>query len=169
MPPIHSHVVNHIAISVPDCDSAVEWYAYVFGFKKIRSDKLINRSANADAPIFRLYGNTLQKVKIAYLSTGNNVGLEIFEFIDPPHQPVASSSHFEYTRAGVFHICFTTPDVDEAMKRVLEKGGTQVGETVEVGKEVDGSIIKVAYVKDPWGTVLEMMSCSFERLMANKE
>lgn len=38
---------------------------------------------------------------------------------------------------------------DDAVKLVLEKGGSRVGEVVEVGKELDGSINKAAYVKDP--------------------
>lgn len=101
---------------------------------------------------------------------GNSVGFEVFEFIDPPHEPLPPTpAHFEYTRAGVFHICVTTPDVDDAVKRVISKGGSQAGETVHVGTEPDGTEIKAAYVLDPWGTVVEVLSCSFEGLMANRQ
>ena len=37
-------------------------------------------SDGSDAPIFKIYGEKLNKVKIAWLSTGNSVGFEVFEF-----------------------------------------------------------------------------------------
>ncbi|KAF2827924.1 Glyoxalase/Bleomycin resistance protein/Dihydroxybiphenyl dioxygenase [Ophiobolus disseminans] len=157
--PQHNHVFNHVAISVPDCDAAVAWYSTVFGFKRIRSDRTTSRSSTPDAPIFKIYDNELHKVKIAWLGTGNSVGFEVFEFVDPPHE---AAPEFEYARSGFFHIAVTSPDVDEAVKRVLENGGRQVGETVDMGEE------RAAYVSDPWGNVVELLSCSFEALMANK-
>jgi catechol 2,3-dioxygenase-like lactoylglutathione lyase family enzyme len=167
-PPIHNHVINHIAISVPDLDAAVEWYATIFGFKKIRSNRVTDRTLTSDAPIFRIYGDTLQKVKIAFLGTGNSVGFEIFQFIDPAHQ-ACTTEEFEYMRGGVFHICVTTPDVEDAIRRVKEKEGRQIGETVDLGEDLHGEMRKAAYVKDPWGTVVEVLSCGFEALMANRE
>jgi hypothetical protein len=172
-------------------------------------------------PIYKIYGPTLQTVKVAFLSTGNGVGFEIFEFIDPPHvrDPVACTSNidtntntsptaqeipstqkqtegigsstlqkqndhrnehehrhteekqeekdelkFDYNRAGFFHIAITAPDVDAAISHAISHGAKQIGETVNVG--VEGKQ-RAAYVSDPWGNVVEVVSCSFERLMAN--
>lgn len=129
---------------------------------------MTDRAENPSAPIFRIYGDTLRKVKIAFLGTGNGVGFEIFQFIEPAHQK-AESEEFEYTRAGVFHIAITTPDVEDAVRRVKEHGGSQIGETVELGRDVDGVMRYAAYMKDPWGTVVEVLSCGFEALMANRE
>ncbi|OAL05174.1 Glyoxalase/Bleomycin resistance protein/Dihydroxybiphenyl dioxygenase [Phaeosphaeriaceae sp. SRC1lsM3a] len=166
-PAIHNHAVNHIAISVPDLDAAVHWYSILFGFKKIRPNKVTDRDATPNAPIFRIYGDTLRKVKIAYLGTGNGVGFEIFEFIEPRHRE-PETEDFEYTRAGVYHICVTVTDVEDAIKRVEEMGGRQIGETVELGEDYHGEMRRAAYVRDPWGTVVEVLSCTFEALMANK-
>ncbi|KAF2743524.1 hypothetical protein M011DRAFT_471279 [Sporormia fimetaria CBS 119925] len=116
-----------------------------------------------DGPIFNIYGNKLQKVKVAFLGTGNSVGFEVFEFIDPPHEP-KQSSEFEYFRSGFFHIAVTAPDVEEACKRAVENGGKQIGETVTVGDDE-----RTLYVSDPWGNVVEVLSCSFEALLANRE
>jgi hypothetical protein len=125
-----------------------------------RGDRATDRADAPDAPLFKIYDSKLQKVKIAWLGTGNSVGFEVFEFIDPPFQPAPD---FEYARSGFFHIAVTSPDVDGAVKRVLEHGGKQVGETVAMGPED-----KAAYVSDPWGNVVELLSCNFEALMANK-
>lgn len=38
----------------------------------------------AGHPMFKIYGDNVHKVKVAWLTTGNGVGFEIFEFIDPP-------------------------------------------------------------------------------------
>jgi len=121
---------------------------------------MTDRAEDQNSPIFKIYDSKLHKVKIAWLGTGNSVGFEVFEFIDPPHQP---APEFEYARSGFFHIAVTSPDVDGAVKRVLENGGKQVGETVSMGAEE-----KAAYVSDPWGNVVELLSCNFEALMANR-
>ncbi|KAF2735803.1 hypothetical protein EJ04DRAFT_511576 [Polyplosphaeria fusca] len=112
-----------------------------------------------DGPIFKIYDEKLHKVKIAWLGTGNGVGFEVFEFIDPPHVP---KPDFEYNKSGFFHIAVTTPDLDEAIKRVNEAGGKQVGETVGMGRGE-----KAAYVSDPWGNVVELVTSNFEALLAN--
>ena len=121
---------------------------------------MTERPAMPSAPIFKIYPSTLQKVKIAWLGTGNSVGFEVFEFIDPQHQP---DPEFVYNRSGFFHIAVTAPDVDAACARAVENGGKQVGETVDMG---GGE--KALYLSDPWGNVVEVLSCSFEHLMANK-
>jgi catechol 2,3-dioxygenase-like lactoylglutathione lyase family enzyme len=120
---------------------------------------MTTRSEMPDGPIFKIYDSKLHKVKVAWLSTGNSVGFEVFEFIDPPHVPKPA---FEYNKSGFFHIAVTTPDIDEAVKRVVENGGRQVGETVGMGKGE-----QAAYVSDPWGNVVELLTCGFEALLAN--
>lgn len=140
-----------------------------------RDTSLKDRASAPHENIFRIYGDSLKKVRIAYLGTGNSVGFEIFQFIDPPPSspsPTSASQQqqsFDYTQPGVFHICVTTPDVSDAVQRVLAKGGSQIGETVELGTDVDGEIRRAAYVRDPWGTVVEVLNCSFEALVANRE
>ncbi|KAF2008027.1 Glyoxalase/Bleomycin resistance protein/Dihydroxybiphenyl dioxygenase [Amniculicola lignicola CBS 123094] len=157
--PIHNHVFNHVAISVADCDAAVEWYGKVFGFRRLRGDRMTERSSDNSAPIFKIYDNKLQKVKVAWLGTGNSVGFEVFEFIEPQHEP---KPDFEYAKSGFFHIAVTAPDPDATCKRAVEYGGKKIGETVAFGED------SALYVSDPWGNVVEVLSCSFEHLMANK-
>ncbi|KAF2468929.1 uncharacterized protein BDR25DRAFT_394690 [Lindgomyces ingoldianus] len=104
-----------------------------------------SRCPSSNAPIYKIYDCKMHKVKIAWLGTGNSVGFEVFEFIDPPHQPVPD---FEYNRSGFFHIAVTAPDVEIACKRAVEAGGKQVGETVDMG---GGE--RALYLSDPWGNV----------------
>ncbi|KAF2681424.1 hypothetical protein K458DRAFT_420597 [Lentithecium fluviatile CBS 122367] len=120
---------------------------------------MTDKSSAPDGPIFKIYPKNLQKVKIAWMSAGNGVGFEVFEFIEPPHKP---APEFEYNRAGFFHIAVTAPDPDEVVKRAVAEGGKQVGETVAMGPTE-----RALYLSDPWGNVVEVLSCSYEALMAN--
>jgi hypothetical protein len=122
-----------------------------------------------DSPIFRIYGNKLQKVKMAWLSTGNGVGFEIFEFIDPPTKSADEvnaqwSLENQYQRGGFFHIGVTAPDPGAVAEAACKDGATRVGETITM---YDGE--KALYIRDPWGNVIEILSCSFEQLMGNRQ
>lgn len=136
----------------------VSWYTKVMGFQLI-GNKIheIRRSETPDAAIFGIYPQSLQDVKIAYMSTGNGVGFEIFEFTNPAHSK--PEKDFEYTRGGFFHVCVTDHDPESLVERVVAEGGSRVGKMVRL---VDG--IKCVYVADPWGNILEVLDTSFERL-----
>ncbi|KAJ3537389.1 hypothetical protein NM208_g6333 [Fusarium decemcellulare] len=127
-------VFNHVAISVPDLEKAVEWYQEVFGFRRIRSDQTFNRDETPDSPYFRIYPPSMKKFKLAWLTSGNGVGIEIYEFITPKTTvpKLADKEEFEYARGGFFHIAITVADPDAVVKRCIETGGRQFGETVDV-------------------------------------
>lgn len=98
----------------------------------------------------------MKKLKCAYLEAGNGVGFEIFEFQDPPYK---KPQEFEYNRGGFFHIAITVLDPSATAKKVKEFGGKQIGEAVKVFGE------DALYVADPWGNVIECLSCSFTQLV----
>ena len=131
---------------------------------------MTDRSADgSDAPIFRIYGDKLNKVKVAWLSTGNSVGFEIFEFIDPPTKSSDETNKTwtleeQYQRGGFFHIAVTAPDPDAVADAACQDGAKRIGETITM---YDGD--KTLYLRDPWGNIVELLSCSFEQLMANRE
>lgn len=163
----HNRVLNHIALHVPDLDAAIEWYTKLFGFRQLRRPVCCDRSTDQCAPIFRVYENKLHKVKLAFLSTGNGVGFELFQFIDPPMSEPAS---FNYTRGGVFHLALTDPDSEALLARAVKAGAKQIGEPI-VPASCEGGAEKqiVLYMQDPRGNVIEACSCSFEKMMANRD
>ena len=94
---------------------------------------------------------------------GNGVALEIFEFVDPPYKGPKQRLDWNpdtYTQGGFFHICLTVADVEDIASKVVEEGGKQVGEPLDLGPAGDKSV----YLQDPWGNVVEVMSCTFEQL-----
>jgi catechol 2,3-dioxygenase-like lactoylglutathione lyase family enzyme len=154
-------VVNHIAIAVPDSAAAQKWYCEVFGFRALKPEpRLTDRAETPAGPIFKIYGDELMKVKTVFLTGGNGVGVELFEFIDPP---ISEPAGFNYTRGGYFHMGITDPDPVALLAKAVSLGAKQIGETVSM---YEGE--QALYLKDPWGNVIEVLSCSFEQLMGNR-
>lgn len=154
--------INHVAISVPNCDEAVKWYTEILGFRNLCSVRDTSRKETPNAPIFKTYDEALQRVKTAWLATGNGVGFEIFEFVDPKYKGPEGDG-FNYTRGGFVHIAVTAPEPEKVCEKVVKAGGKKIGQTIEV---CDGDT--ALYLQDPWGNVIEVMSCSLEQLMANR-
>lgn len=156
---IHSRAINHIALSVPAISDAVKWYQEILGFQLIGNTiHHIKRRDTPEAAIFHIYPSSLNEVKIAYMSTGNGVGFELFEFLDPKsYMPERS---FEYHRGGFFHVCVTDADPEGLAERMAAANGKRIGEMVDP----TGAGVKCLYAQDPWGNVIEILDVSFERL-----
>jgi catechol 2,3-dioxygenase-like lactoylglutathione lyase family enzyme len=147
-----------VAVSVADVEAVVDWYSTHLGFRLLGKIAHIKRSADPGAAIFGIYPSGLNEVKLAYMATGNGVGFEVFQFVDP--KPVAAERDFHYERAGFFHVCVTDPDPDALADRVVSAGGSKIGQTVDPGNIG----VKCVYLADPWGNVVEVLSVSFESL-----
>ncbi|KNG91520.1 hypothetical protein ANOM_000015 [Aspergillus nomiae NRRL 13137] len=156
--PTHNRVFNHVAISVLDCKAASEWYTEVFGFQLVGNQiHHIARSERPDDPIFSIYPASLNEVKMAYMTTGNGVGFEIFEFCDP--KAYVPETAFEYHRGGFFHVCVTDSDPDSLAAKMVQAGGKRIGSTVHPVRDV-----VCLYAADPWGNVVEILDASFDRM-----
>lgn len=158
-----TYPVNHIAISVPDVVAAEKWYTETLGFHILRARAIQDRAVTPNSPIFTIYPGTLNKVHVAYLSAGNGVGVELFEFMDPK-MDTDTQANFEktYFHGGFFHMAVTVPDLDATCAKVLKAGGRKIGESVPIFGHT------AAYVADPWGNVVELITASFERIMSNR-
>jgi catechol 2,3-dioxygenase-like lactoylglutathione lyase family enzyme len=76
--------INHVAVSVLDLDEAVKWYAEVLGFNLVKPPMEGIADDSYLGRLFQdIFGKGFKKLKLAHLSFGNQVGLEVFEFIDP--------------------------------------------------------------------------------------
>lgn len=148
-----------MAVSVPDIEAATRWYSSILNFQLV-GDRIfhIKRSTTPSAPIFAIYGESLHEVKLAYMATGNGVGFELFQFIDPPFRP--KSLDFEYNHGGFFHICVTDDNPGALAERVIQAGGKRQGDAVRAA----GGAAVCQYVRDPWGSVVEILDMSFDRM-----
>ena len=73
---------NHVGITVPDIDRAVDWYGSVMGFRLIFQRMIEYRP---EVPEVReIFGPRFTRPHQAHLLSANGVGIELFQFLDPP-------------------------------------------------------------------------------------
>ena len=111
---------SHIGISVPDLEQAVKFYTEVMGWYLIMEPTEI---VEDDSPIGEMcsdvFGKGWDHFKIAHLSTGDRIGVELFQFKNQKNP----DDNFEYWKTGVFHFCVQDPDVEGLAERIVEAGG----------------------------------------------
>ena len=150
-----------MGITVPDIRAAVRWYSDVIGFRCIMGPRVLRARAAATAETGSILGPEFRVAYQAHLLTDNGVGLELFEFVDPTTSPRAEG--LGWKRRGPWHVCFTAPDIEGQLARIVEAGGEQVSPITHF---VPGMPWALVYARDPWGTVLELMSHSYAEVFS---
>ncbi|GAS93832.1 glyoxalase/bleomycin resistance protein [Mycolicibacterium canariasense] len=153
--------VNHVGVTVPDVFGAIDWYGDVFGFRCIMGPRLLEPDHREAAASL---GPRFRRAWQAHLLCGNGVGIELFQFIDPPVQHRDADDPIDFTRRGPWHLCLTYLDVAQAVALITDEGGTMLSEPTAF---VPGRPWVLAYCADPWGTVLEIMSHSYAEVFSN--
>ena len=152
--------INHVGITVPDVFAAIDWYTDVFSMSVLLAPRVLEPGTHAEAA--SALGPRFRKAWQAHLLAGNGVGVEVFQFIDPPPEPAGHEVPF--TRRGAWHICLTHPDPRQVTDAVRRNGGTVLSEPAVF---VPGRPWLLAYVGDPWGVVWEVMSASYAEAFGN--
>lgn len=149
---------SHIGITVPNIEDAVKFYTEVLGFYVIMEPTLVkeeNETAIGQMCI-DVFGKGWGTFKIAHLSTGDKIGFEIFEF----NESKDLRPTFDPFRSGLFHYAIQDPDVEGLVKKIVDAGGKQRMPIREYYP--DEKPYRMCYVEDPFGTVFEIYSHSYE-------
>ena len=162
---LYSKEINHIGVSVPDLDKALDWYQKIFGFEIIWKTETIRADDSSQlALLFKdIFGPHFKKAKVAMLGSDNNVGFEIFEFIDPKAE--RRTDNFEYWKSGFFHICITDSNIEELSEKICNNGGRLRS---EFWKPVQDKERKLVYCEDPFGNIIEISTHSLEPTIGNQ-
>ncbi len=148
---------SHIGLSVTDLDAAVKFYTEVMGWYLIMPPTTINEDASAIGLMCTdVFGEGWTSLRIAHLSTGDRIGVEIFEFRNAERP----ANNFEYWKTGVFHFCVQDPDVEGLAAKIVAAGGKQ---RMPVREYFPGEKpYRMVYMEDPFGNILEIYSHSYE-------
>ncbi|MGL4524826.1 MAG: lactoylglutathione lyase family protein [Spirochaetia bacterium] len=149
---------SHIGLSVPDLEKAVEFYTNVMGWYIIMPPTLVKEDAETAIGIMcqDVFGAGFREFKIAHLSTGDRIGIELFEF-PQNEQP---SHVFSPYKTGIFHYCVQDPDVEGLVDRIITAGGKQ---RMPIRYYYPGKApYRMVYMEDPFGNILEIYSHSYE-------
>ncbi len=154
----YPHVVNHIAIAVPDIDAGIKWYREVLGFRLVNGPVELSRDADPRGQLRDVLGPYFRKVRIAHLASGNNVGFELFQSIEPPFE--RRELAIEYWKSGLSHFCVTDPNIETLAAKVVATGGKQLSK-IWIDRPPSDDI-KMVYCQDPFGTLFEIYTHSYE-------
>lgn len=149
---------SHIGITVPNIEEAVQFYTEVLGFYIImQPTTVVEEDETAIGKMcIDVFGENWGTFKIAHLSSGDRIGFELFEF--PNSKDL--KPNFEPFRTGLFHFSVQDPDVEGLVERIVTAGGKQrmpIREYYPSDKPY-----RMCYVEDPFGTVFEIYSHSYE-------
>jgi lactoylglutathione lyase family protein len=148
---------SHIGLSVSDLDRAVDFYASVLGWYVIMPPTEIEEDDSAIGVMCKdVFGEGFGGFRIAHMSTGDRVGVELFQFRDgyPP------ADRLEYRRFGVFHYCVQDPELEALAQRIVDAGGRQ---RMPVRHYYPGEKpYRMVYCEDPFGNIIEIYSHSYE-------
>ena len=160
-PRVYPKIINHIAISVPDLDQAMRWYKEVLGFTVIKEPvEFVADDSLIGIAIKDIHDPVLKRMRTVWLSSSNQVGFEIFEYIEPKSE--RRKANFEYWKSGLIHICITDPNIEDLCKRISETGGKQRSKIWEIVPEKG---YKLAFCEDPFGNIIEIFTHSYEQTM----
>jgi catechol 2,3-dioxygenase-like lactoylglutathione lyase family enzyme len=154
----------HVGVTVPDIDAAIAWYRDVLGLTLVLGpvDLVADGDVENDG-VAAVFGARFRHARQAHMATGNGVGFELFEFVDPPTR--APEDNFDYTLRGFSHVCFVAPDIDELAARIEATGGRARTRSFPV---FAGQPYRFRYCEDPFGNVVELHSNSYEQIFANQ-
>ena len=109
--------------------------------------------------MLKVYEEPLEEAFIAFLLSGNDVGLELFEFKTPKSRPALRFGPELYTQTGCYHIAFTNPDPQALCKKLETVGARKLAGPVSYGTTT------ILYLEDPWGVVLEICNKRFQNVV----
>ena len=152
--------LNHIGMTVPDIDHAIDWYGSVMGFR------LIFRRLMEYQPripeVREIFGPQFVRAHQAHLLSANGVGIELFQFLEPA--VAAPADNFRYWQTGIFHLCITDPDLEALTERIVSRGGRQ---RTKIWSFLPGRPYRQVYCEDPFGNIIEAFSHSYAETFSN--
>jgi len=130
-PPRRGARLAHIGVAVPSLDAILPFYREVLGLAEVPL-------ADADG------------ARIAGLAAGD----ALVELLEPVQPGSPISKFLEKRGAGIHHLCFAVPDLDDALARCRRAGLKLIDETPRPGAE--GKRIAFLHPSSTGGVLIEL-------------
>ncbi len=140
--------IHHAGLVVDDLDAAVEFYCALCDMEIVERDHWQAPAPLEDQAV-GLSGSSADGVMLR--SSGSY--LELWRYTAPA-QTGQTPGQLDAHELGLRHLAIEVTEVTEALDRVVELGGRRMGDPVRLG--AGGA--EVVYCRDPFGTILELLS-----------
>lgn len=131
---------HHVALSVRDFDSVVEWYCEKLGFTlELR------------------WSDSIPGYDFAYLRL-HDFRLEVVAGADPTPPPELAAPVQQWARAGFAHLCLLVESVDGALAKLSHDGIEPFADATNV-PEIGA---RIAFLRDCENNIIELMQLSPE-------
>jgi catechol 2,3-dioxygenase-like lactoylglutathione lyase family enzyme len=104
--------LDHSGIPVSDLERSLRFYRDVFGVEP----EFVTEYG--DASLSELLRVPNPRTRIAFLRIGQNLGIELLEYLDTPGKPYALRD----CDVGATHLCLEVDDIAEAYRELRAKG-----------------------------------------------
>lgn len=159
--------VDHVALTVPELNSAVKFYVDVIGgtelyrigpFDAAELPRVADGRDWTEAHI-NVAG---ARLTIAMLQLGPNIMLELFQYDRPTERSKTPPRNCDY---GGHHIALKVADLTAAKDYLVKKGCRVMAGPIELN-EGPCAGLRVNYFLDPWGNQLELVQYEMQAFMA---
>ncbi len=145
---VHFRGIHHTGLVVDDLDAAIAFYSGLLDMEVIERDHW-RAPAPAEDQAVGLTGSSADGVMLQ----GSGSYLELWHYEAPEQVGDGPAQRGAHER-GLRHLAFEVDNVPAALDRVVELGGSRMGDAVDL----DDTGAAVVYCRDPFGTILELMS-----------
>jgi lactoylglutathione lyase family protein len=153
---------SHIGLSVPDLDKAIKFYGEVLGFYVImQPTEVIEVDSDIGQLCSDVFGAGWGRMSIAHLATADRIGFELFEF----ERHHALDENLKFRQHGTFHFVFQDSNLEDLLEKIVAASGKQRMPVREYSP--NEKPYRMVYVEDPFGTVFELYSHSYELTYSN--
>jgi len=141
----------HTNISAKDWKNLARFYIEVFGCEPVYPER--NLKGESYDKLTNIKNVNIQGIHLHLPGYTDGPTLEIFKyepFIENNERPI-------FNKPGFSHIVFLTDNVKSVYNKLLENGGSKLGEIIE--NEVEGiGILTCVYARDPEGNIVELQN-----------
>lgn len=142
---------KHLNIIASDWRKLADFYVQALGCKLLPPER--NLSGSWISKSVGVENAEITGIHVLLPGHGENgTTIEILQYSKNLPRPQTAAN-----REGFTHIAFEVDDINEAMKKILEHGGSKLGE-ITSGKVEGTGTVTLVYLKDPEGNIVELQS-----------
>jgi methylmalonyl-CoA epimerase len=125
--------VHHIGIAVPSIDEAMHFYGDKLGLRVVDERELPDR-----------------QLKVVFVQASN----VLIELLEPTDPDTTVARFLERRGPGLHHLCFGTPNIEEHLRDLKDKGVELIDETARPGAHGDVAFLQPA---STLGVLIELL------------